>query len=283
MSKLQIKLDELAQKVASYKEPTKVSDEKWQEFAANTVVALTAGGESSRYSAALKGKDVNKNAHELPNGDTMIEMTIRMYRDAGINEFVALVFHNAHSVQDRLGDGTKLGVNIRYSEDPEQAAGTGGAVRNAIDNNAIPMGSNLIVANPCDIFFDQPDGFIRRFCESHIEGTDQGMIATAVLTKGIPIPATGMLVEDNRVIDAQKFPVVPVPSHIGISIFSPNIFSRFQELFDLSKKTDFEQALFPLLAKEKILWAAFLTEGTWVQVKDLKGYKELIDKLEEKA
>lgn len=280
---LQSELDKFAKKIASFHESPKISDEQWRKFAANTTIALTAGGESSRYSAALKGQDVNKNAHELPNGDTMIEMTIRMYRDSGIKEFVALVFHNAHSVQDRVGDGSKLGVNIRYSEDPKQAAGTGGAVRNAIDNGSIPMNHNLLVANPCDIFFDQPNGFIKRFCESHIEGLSKGMLATAVLTRGIPIPATGMLVDNNRVVDAQKFPIVPVPSHIGISIFSPKILPRFQELFDLSKKTDFEQLLFPLLAREKKLWSAFLTDGTWVQVKDLKGYKELIDKLEENA
>jgi len=41
-----------------------------------------AGGESSRYAAVLNGKKVTE-CHELPNGDTMIEMAIRMYRDAG--------------------------------------------------------------------------------------------------------------------------------------------------------------------------------------------------------
>ncbi|HSW79118.1 MAG TPA: sugar phosphate nucleotidyltransferase [Candidatus Babeliales bacterium] len=279
MKDLQSNLNDLAHKIASFHEPASVSDTEWEKFTSNTIVALTAGGESSRYSAALKGQDVNKNAHELPNGDTMIEMTIRMYRDAGIKKFVALVFHNAHSVQDRVGNGSNLGVEVTYSQDPEQAAGTGGAIRNALENGSIPKSSNLIVSNPCDIFFDRPDNFVRRYCESHIEGENQGMLATAILTRGIPIPATGMLVQDNRVIDAQKFPFVPIPSHVGISIFSPKLYPRFKKIFDLTKKTDFEQLLFPALAKEEKLWSAFLTHGLWVQVKDLKGYKELVDRL----
>src|SRR5581483_9801345 len=185
---LQDELTNLAGRIGSFHEAPAISYSQWHEFAANTVVALTAGGESSRYAAALDGKDVNKNAHELPNGDSMIEITIRMYRDAGIKKFVALVFHNAHSVQDRVGDGSKLGVEITYSQDPEQAAGTGGAVRNAIDNGSIPSDCNLIVANPCDIFIKRPVDFIQRFCAFHLEGQKKGMLATAVLTHGVPIP-----------------------------------------------------------------------------------------------
>jgi|SRR5581483_2973789 len=278
---LQDELTNLAGRIGSFHEAPAISYSQWHEFAANTVVALTAGGESSRYAAALDGKDVNKNAHELPNGDSMIEITIRMYRDAGIKKFVALVFHNAHSVQDRVGDGSKLGVEIVYSEDPEQATGTGGAVRNAIDNGSIPSNCNLVVANPCDIFFDRQADFVKKICEAHIEGSNKSMLATAVLTPGIPIPATGMLVKENKVVDAHKFPIVPVPSHVGISVFSPKLYPRFQDLFDLSKKTDFEALLFPLLAKEGKLWSVKLPPSRWIQVKDLKGYKELIEKLEE--
>src|SRR5438309_11404593 len=107
---LQTELDGLARRIASFTEPPKVDDAAWQEFADNTVVALMAGGESTHYAAVVEGQKVQKSAHELPNGDTMIEMTIRAYRDAGFKRFVALVFHNAHTIQDRLADGSSLGV-----------------------------------------------------------------------------------------------------------------------------------------------------------------------------
>ena len=94
--RLQDELNVLANHIASFKKPVKVSDEQWSKLASNSVVALMAGGESTRYAAVLEGKKVHKNAHQLPNGDTMIEMAIRAYRDAGIKRFVALVCHNAH-------------------------------------------------------------------------------------------------------------------------------------------------------------------------------------------
>jgi NDP-sugar pyrophosphorylase family protein len=212
---LQTELDDLAKNIASFSKPSPVNSKTWNEFAKNSVVALMAGGESSRYAAVVGGKKIQKNAHELPNGDTMIEMAIRTYRDAGIKKFVALVFHNAHTVEDRLGDGSKLGVEIVYSHDPEKPVGKGGAVRNAIENGSIPLDHNLIVVNPDDVVLN--------------------------------------------------------------SILLP----RFLQLFSLKEKNDFEQILFPILAKESKLWSVGLTEGTWIAVNDLKSYNSLTKMLEQ--
>jgi NDP-sugar pyrophosphorylase family protein len=279
---LQSELDDLAKRIASFNEPTKVSDQKWKEFANNTVVALMAGGESSRYAAVLNGRKIQKNAHELPNGDTMIEMAIRTYRDVGIKKFVALVFHNAHTVEDRLGDGSKLGVEITYSHDPAQPVGKGGAVRNAIENGSIPLDHNLIVVNPDDVVLNFPGDFARYIGEAHIEGEKKGMFATAVLALGQPYASTGMMVVNNKVVDTQMYPLIPVPAHIGVTVFSPKILPRFLQLFSLKEKNDFEQVLFPILAKESKLWSVGLTEGTWIAVNDLKSYNLLTKMLQHK-
>lgn len=277
--KLQDKLDQLADHIASFQPASAVSDEDWKSFADNTVVALMAGGESTRFAAVAEGAKVQKNAHELPNGDSMIEMAIREYRDAGITRFVALTYHNAHTVQDRLGDGSQLGVQITYSQDPEPPAGKGGAIRNALENGSIPMDCNLIVANPDDVILDFPGSYARHFGEAHIAGSRHGMLATAVLAKGQPYASTGMMVVDNKVIDTHMYPLIPVPAHVGITFFSPEILPRFLELFSLQEKSDFEKVLFPILAEEQKLWSVPLTEGTWIAVNDLKSYKELVARL----
>ena len=255
-----------------------MSDAQWERFAAKTTVALMAGGESSRFSAVLEGKATQKTAYELPNGDTMIEMAIRMYRDAGIKNFVALVYHNAHTVENLLGDGSKLGVKVAYSHDPEKPVGKGGAVRNALDNGSIPEDHYLIVTNPDDVVLDFP-GFTRYICEAHLDGEKKSMLATPVLAPGQAYASTGMMVVDNLVVDTQMYPIIPVPAHVGITIFSPAVFPRFRELFSLKEKNDFEQVLFPLLAREKKLWSVGLTKGQWIAVNDLKSYKLLVDTL----
>jgi len=276
---LQSELDKLGKRIADFHDPPNVPDSEWQKFADRTVVALMAGGESSRYAAVVKGQSVQKNAHELPNGDTMIEMAIRAYRDAGLKRFVALIYHAAETVKDRLGDGSSLGVSITYCQDPEPPAGKGGAIRNALDTGTIPADCNLIVANPDDVILDFPGSYARFIGECHLAGQAKGMLATAVLAAGQPYASTGMMVVDSRIVDSQMYPMIPVPAHVGISIFSSEILPRFKKLFELGKKNEFEQVLFPILAKEKKLWAAGLTKGTWLAVNDLKSYNQLVARL----
>ena len=278
MNNLQSELDALAQNIASFHEPAAINDDEWNNFVENTTIALMAGGESSRFSAVLDGAQANKSAFELPNGDTMIEMAIRMYRDAGFKKFVALVFHNAHSIEARLGDGSKLGVEINYSYDPEIPIGKGGAVLNALENGSIPEGHNLIVANPDDVVLHFPD-FPRYIGAAHLEGMRNGAVATAVLGLGQAYHSTGMMVVDNKVVDTKMYPFIPVPAHVGITLFSPDAYRYFRQNFSLTEKSDFENILFPILASEDKLWSAGLTKGLWIAVNDAKSYKQLISEL----
>lgn len=275
---LQTELSALATKIASFHDPADVADDEWQDFVNNTTVALMAGGESSRFSSVLDGTQANKSAFELPNGDTMIEMCIRMYAQAGFKRFVALVFHNAHSIEERLGDGAKLGVEIVYSYDPEIPVGKGGAVLNALENGSIPATHNLIVANPDDVVLNFPD-FPRYIGTAHLEGVKNGAIATAVLGLGQAYYWTGMMVVDNRVVDTKMYPFIPVPAHVGITLFSPDAYPYFRQHFSLTEKLDFENILFPILASENKLWSAGLTRGLWIAVNDAKTYKQLISEL----
>src|SRR3989344_8109287 len=148
---MQDALQNLKSQICNIHKDQKISNEEFKIFAENTTVALMAGGESSRFRSVPGSENTNKNSYKLPNGDTMIEMTIRMYRDAGIKNFVALVYHKAETIEELLGDGSDLGVNIKYSHDPKQPVGKGGAVLNALLNGSIDRSNSLIVHNPDDV------------------------------------------------------------------------------------------------------------------------------------
>ena len=182
-----------------------------------------------------------------------------------------------------MGDGSGLGVELIYTHDPEKPVGKGGAIRNALDNGSIPEDCNLIVANPDDVVLNFPGSFVKYVGSAFLEGEKQGMLATAVLAPGQAYASTGMMVVDNAVVDTQMYPFIPVPAHVGITIFSSKLFPRFRELFSLTEKSDFEQVLFPILAEEGKLWSAGLTKGVWIAVNDLKSYNQLVDLLQEQG
>jgi NDP-sugar pyrophosphorylase family protein len=270
-------LDNFRNAIYSPGETAQISDTDLQQFAKNCVVALAVGGEGSRLKATTEAKQVHKTALRLPNGDTMTERTIRMYKDAGFQDFVALVFHHAQSVIDVLGDGSHLGVHITYSHDPERPVGRGGAIRNALDNGSVPRAKGLIVHNPDDQIIKYEGSFPRDIVAGHLAGLQKGMLATAVVVDGTPYTYTGMKIDDGVVDQIEMYPYIPIPTHVGVTVFSPSVYDYFIRLFDLTKKVDFESVLFPILAKERRMYSFMLPGRCWLSVNDPKALAKLIE------
>jgi NDP-sugar pyrophosphorylase family protein len=275
-------LDNFRHAIYSPGETARISNSELQQFANNCIVALAVGGEGSRLRAATESQQVHKTALRLPDGDTMTERTIRMYRDAGFHDFVALVFHHAQSVIDVLGDGSRLGVNIAYSHDPEHPVGRGGAVRNALDNGSIPRSKSLIVHNPDDQIIRYEGNFPRDIVAGHLAGVQKGMLATAVVVDGTPYTYTGMKVDHGIVEQIEMYPYIPIPTHVGVTVFSPSVYDYFTRLFDLSKKVDFESVLFPLLAQDRRLYSFMIPGRCWLSVNDPKALAKLIEIIQSK-
>lgn len=268
-------LKRLQQEIYSEGDREKLDDSQWDAFTQNCVVALMAGGESSRFKTISDPHHLQKNSMVLPNGDTMIERTIRMYRDAGFQNFVALVFHNADSIINLLGDGSRLGVSIKYSHDPERPVGKGGAMRNALENESIPADKSCIVHNPDDQIINYEGDFARDAVAAHLAGLKQGMIATVVVADGSPYAFTGMKIKDGVVAQTEMYPHIPIPAHIGVTVFAPAAYGYFPRLFDLNKKIDFENVLFPLLAEEQKLYSFGIPGQCWLAVNDQKALSKL--------
>ena len=278
---MQRSLEHLKSEIASFQEAPGLDAASLEDFIANCIVVLTAGGEGSRLRSLTDAQRVNKSAMVLPNGDTMIQRTIRMYRVAGFRRFVVLVYHQAHSIVDLLGDGSSLGVSLSYSYDPDRPVGKGGAVLNALLNGSIPRTGSMIVQNPDDQIINYPGSFPRDIAEGHVHGVSQGMLATAVVVKGTPYPYTGMKIRDNVIEEIEMYPTIPIPTHVGVTLFSPDVYSYFDGLFDITKKADFEAVLFPALASLRRLYAVHVPESCWVPVNDPKSLKLLVESIED--
>jgi NDP-sugar pyrophosphorylase family protein len=276
-------LDRLGKTICDPGARAELAPGELRDFAANCVVALPVGGEGSRLRSVTETLGIQKNAIRLPNGESLIERTIRMYRDEGFREFVALVFHSKGSIVDLLEDGSRLGVRVRYSEDPGVPVGRGGAIRHALENGSVPRETSLIVHNPDDVIARYPGSFPRDIVAAHLTGLRRGAVATAVMVAGASAPYTGMRIRDGVVEEVAPYPFVPIPAHIGVSVFSAAVYTLFDEFFDLTKRTDFEGVLFPILARERKLYSALIPTASWFQVNDPKSLNALIDVVREEA
>jgi NDP-sugar pyrophosphorylase family protein len=268
----------LKKQIAKTKAPKLLTTEQWKEIATKSVVILMAGGESTRFKEVVDKQDTNKNAFTLPNGDTMIEMAIRMYKNAGITKFVALLYHKSETIENLLGDGSKYGVEIKYSYDPGPV-GKGGAMKHAFENGSIPANHYVIVQNPDDVFIGFEREFPRYIMSAHVEGERMGCVATVVTVGQTPYTFTGMKINKNFVEQIEMYPMIPIPTHVGSTVLSPQVDKYFKKYFSYEKKADFEKVLFPILSKSKKLYSCTIPADSWIAVNNAKSYKQLLEKL----
>lgn len=271
-------LDNLRSQICTLKPIQPITDDEYKKFVDNCVVVLMSGGESSRFREVSNTSDANKNAFKLPNGDTMIEMTIRMYKEGGFKNFVVLAYHQAKSLEDILGNGEGLGVNISFSYDPGPV-GKGGAIRNAFEKGFISNDNYIIIHNPDDMILNYEGSFPKYVVSGHLQNETEGSVATVVIVEETPYSYTGMNVVNNKVTQIEMYPMVPIPTHIGVTIMSPGTYNYFLKNFDYSKKSDFEKVLFPILSSEGKLSAVSIPEDNWLAVNNLKAYNKLLQVL----
>jgi NDP-sugar pyrophosphorylase family protein len=266
---------EIKDNFASFDNNQSVKKEEIDYFKNNSIIVLTAGGLGQRASEIKGFKNINKNAYVLPNGKSIIEMSIELFKKSGYTDFVALVFHKAESIIEQIGKGEEYGVNIKYSYDPDIPVGRGGAILNALVNGTIPRDKSIIVYNPIDVIAGYKGDFVDDLISGHLANSKKGAIATAIVTEGFEAPFSCLRLDNSIVTDWEFHPMIPIPSHMGISILTPDVYPYLDENIDLSKKCDFEKLIFPMLAKEKKLAAVKIPQECWYPVKDLKTLERL--------
>ena len=85
-------------------------------------------------------------------GRPLIEHQIARLAGAGFRDLVVNLAWLGERIADRLGDGSRLGVRIRYSREPEGALDTGGGIRQALPL----LGGERFVAVNSDVWSDYP-------------------------------------------------------------------------------------------------------------------------------
>jgi len=239
-------------------------------------VVLPAGGRGERLAALTGARKVNKVALKV-GAFSLIERTLSMYARAGAKRFVVLTGHQAGSVRHTLGDGRRWRVSIDYAQDPKVPVGKGGAIRLALDAGVIPPTAPFIVHNPDDQIVRIDRRFPGLILNRHRALARRGAVITAVCVPDTDYPYSAFTARANGMASgAVMYPKVRMPTHIGVTVVSPQAIPAFHRLIDLSRKTDFESLVLPLLARRRQLGLAMIPSGTWIPVNDLKGYKALL-------
>jgi NDP-sugar pyrophosphorylase family protein len=200
------------------------------------------------------------------NGKPFIDWQMDSLIQSGYTDFVFCVSHKSEMIQDYLGDGLRLGVNVKYSFDGPLLLGTGGAVKKALpllgNNFAVIYGDSFLPIN----YFTVEQNFL----------SSRMKVVMTVYKNQNNFDSSNVEFSNQELINYNKFNQSTKMKHIdyGMSYFRRSAFEFVSDLerFDLG-------SLYHSLAQNGMLggyevFERFYEIGSRVGIKDLSEYLE---------
>ncbi len=221
---------------------------------------VMAGGEGSR----LRPLTINRPKPMVPlvNKPCLGHIFDLLTRH-GITEAFVTLQYLASVIQDTYGDGTPVGMHLRYSIE-ETPLGTGGSVRQIGDD----LGTEpfLVISGDAltDIDITKVVGFHR----------DRGAAVTLCLVHVSDPLEYGVVITngDGRIVKFLEKPswgeVFSDTINTGIYVIDPRVLSRYE----VGTAFDFSRDLFPQLLAEGEPLYGYVADGYWTDVGGLAEY-----------
>jgi NDP-sugar pyrophosphorylase family protein len=224
---------------------------------------LLAGGQGTR----LRPLTLHTPKPVVPIFDRpFLQYQIDVLRQVGeVDEIVLSLNYQPERIEEVFGDGSRLGITLRYGVEPEPL-GTGGAIRFAAGEY---RGAPLIVFNG-DVFtsVDLP-----ALVALHRERRAK---ATIVLTP-VENPSAYGLVETDARGHVQAFVEKPSPDEIrcntinaGIYVIEPEMLERIP----LGRPSSVERDFFPSLIRDEETFIAHVNTGYWIDIGTPEKYRQ---------
>jgi NDP-sugar pyrophosphorylase family protein len=220
-------------------------------------VAILAGGLATRLRPITE--TVPKSLLEV-NGEPFVVHQLRLLRGKGIRRVVLCVGHLGELVQQAVGDGAALGVQVDYSFDGAILLGTAGAIKNALpqlgDSFFVMYGDSYL---PCDY------AAIARSFESV---TTLGMM-TVFRNEG-KWDTSNVGFEGGKILAYSKTERTPRMHYIdyGLGVFQAQAFEQLPE----GKPYDLAELYADLLRRKQL--AAFEVRERFYEIGSPAGLRE---------
>ena len=180
----------------------------------------------------------------------------RLRRLPDIDEIILSLNYQPEAIEQVLGDGTDMGVPIRYVVEPNPL-GTGGAVKyacRAVEGTVVVFNGDVLSDTDLQTVVDLHRK--RRAC------------ATIVLTP-VQNPASYGLVETDDNDNVRRFLEKPAPEDITCDTINAGTYVLETETFDRipdATKWSIERQYFPSLVEGNDTFVAYVHRGYWLDI-----------------
>jgi dTDP-glucose pyrophosphorylase len=217
-------------------------------------VVIMAGGLGSRLSELTR--DVPKPMLKV-GSRPLLETIVRSYASQGFRRFYLAVNYKADQIERHFGDGSALGVDIRYLRE-EQRLGTAGALSLLPQRPSLP----IIVTN-ADLLTKEDFAYM---VDKHEELKADATMA--VRDYEMQVPFGVVRVEGGRIEAIEEKPVQRFTVSAGMYVLSPHTLEL------VPRNTFFDMpSLFEALARQKLHARCHHINGYWLDIGRLPDYE----------
>ena len=187
-------------------------------------------------------------------GKPILEWTLRWLKNHGITNIVLGVAYKKEAIIDYFGDGSKFGLNIKYSEHSVEGE-TGEGFRLAISRHV--KEENFVAMNGDEL----SNLNLKKLIEFHLSHKAVATIVVSPLKS--PFGIINVDKDDSIITFIEKPTIENLLISTGIYVFNRKILDYLPE------KGNIEKTTFPLLTNNKLAKAYRLDER-WVTINSLK-------------
>ncbi len=198
-------------------------------------------------------------------GRPVMDHILRLMARHGFDDVIANLHYHPEQIEERFGDGSKWGVGLSYTHEPE-LLGTAGGVANARDH----FGDETFLIISGDALTDID---LTALWEVH---RAKGGIATLSLKRGDDPSQIGVVItgDDGRI---QGFQEKPDPAealsnlgNCGIYVMEPEIFDYFPD----RPFVDWALDVFPALLEQDVAFYGHEIDDYWNDIGNIKEFRQ---------
>lgn len=198
-------------------------------------------------------------------GRPFVDLQLELLRRGGVDNVIMLVGHMGDKIKSHLGDGSRHGVHVRYSDEGAKRLDTAGAVRHALD-----LLDEAFFLTFGDSYLVLP--YQRIWDDYHRSGGEALMV---VYRNDNQFDTSDVFVEGGRVRAYQKQPSLPGACYIndGLHIIRRESIA----VIGAGERMSLQQFLQPIITRGGLV--AWETQQRFFEIGSFAGLKELEERL----
>jgi mannose-1-phosphate guanylyltransferase len=202
-----------------------------------------------------------------PKKRPLLEYIIRLLSHHGVRDITLLTGYKSSEIERYFGDGSQLGIDIRYSIDRREQTGSLNAIADALKAGKIPRFDQLLIYYG-DIFSEIN---ISSMLQTH---TKVGADATLVVERGYVLPVGVANVKGRWLIGFEEKPRVEINVATGCLVVGRKAVDLMSRIAS-AERSDIMVSFVPEAIRRGLRIAPYFTKEFWLDLGTITSYQQL--------